>query len=150
MQVLFSSEGPVIDAIISELQSADTSVRIMAFVFTLDEVRDVLLDKAAQGVTVQGIFDSRQATTQYSELPPLYCAGNDMRIDGNPYVLHHKVFIIDDDTVVTGSFNFSASAAESNDENVVIIQDPAIARLYIDEFNRRWAEAYVPDDVACN
>jgi phosphatidylserine/phosphatidylglycerophosphate/cardiolipin synthase-like enzyme len=73
-----------------------------------------------------------------------------MRQDGNKYVLHHKVFIIDDKTVITGSFNFSASAQDGNDENVVIITDPDLAAQYIAEFNRRWAEAVVPTNITCD
>ncbi len=44
-----------------------------------------------------------------------------------------------------------ANAADANDENVVIIQEPDIAALYIAEFERRWAEASVPDadNVEC-
>jgi len=47
--------------------------------------------------------------------------------------------------VITGSMNFSDNAASSNDENVIAIADPAIGRLYLEEFDRRWAEATVPD-----
>jgi len=65
--------------------------------------------------------------------------------------LHHKVFIIDDHTVVTGSFNISENATRSNDENFVIIQSPDIARLYIQEFDRMMSQARTPDpaDMRC-
>jgi phosphatidylserine/phosphatidylglycerophosphate/cardiolipin synthase-like enzyme len=75
-----------------------------------------------------------------------------MRQDGNRYVLHHKVIIIDDHTVITGSFNFSKSAAERNDENIVIVRDAAIAGLYLDEWRRLWdsAQELAPGAVDCN
>ena len=71
--------------------------------------------------------------------------------DGNPGVMHHKVILIDDDIVVTGSFNFSANADDSNDENVVVLRNKDIAALYLQEFERRWAEAEEPDaaDLGC-
>ena len=72
-----------------------------------------------------------------------------MRQDGNPYILHHKVFIVDDVTVITGSFNISANATDSNDENLVIITDPDLAAQFVSEFERRWAEAVVPSRIAC-
>jgi phosphatidylserine/phosphatidylglycerophosphate/cardiolipin synthase-like enzyme len=122
----------------------------MAFSFTLDDVRDVLLTKASEGVNVTGIFELRGSETEFSELTPLFCAGLPMRQDGNRFVLHHKVFIINDDIVVTGSFNFSASARDDNDENVVIIQDADLAAQYIAEYDRRWAEAVVPDGLSCS
>ena len=64
-----------------------------------------------------------------------------MRQDGNPDVLHSKVFIFDKSIVVMGSFNFSNNAADDNDENTLIIHNPEIAKAYLEEFNRRWQEA---------
>ena len=75
-----------------------------------------------------------------------------MRQDGSRYILHHKVIIIDEDTVITGSFNFSRSAAKSNDENIVIIRDATVAGLYLDEWQRIWASALelAPGAVDCD
>jgi phosphatidylserine/phosphatidylglycerophosphate/cardiolipin synthase-like enzyme len=64
--------------------------------------------------------------------------------DGNPYILHHKVIIIDEETVVLGSFNFSANADESNDENVLIIDYAPIAQEYTAEFQRVYQQALNP------
>ena len=82
----------------------------------------------------------------------LYCAGLPVRQDGNPRTFHHKVLIIDDQAVVTGSFNFSANADESNDENVIIVSNSDVAAQYLQEFQRRWAEATEPDkaDIKCD
>ncbi len=64
---------------------------------------------------------------------------------------HHKVFVIDDKTAVTGSFNFSENADQSNDENVIVVTHSGIAAQYLHEFERRWAEAHKPDltDMDC-
>jgi phosphatidylserine/phosphatidylglycerophosphate/cardiolipin synthase-like enzyme len=53
--------------------------------------------------------------------------------------MHHKVFIIDGQIVVTGSYNFSRSAEERNDENLLVIHNAAIASLYQDEFDKIYA-----------
>lgn len=148
--IYFAPEDDVTTAMIDALRSADSHIRIMTFSFTLDDVRDVILAEAASGVQVEGIFDSLQATRPFSELIPLHCAGLPMRTDGGRFILHHKVFIIDDDTVVTGSFNFSANATEANDENLLIIQDPVLAAQFIAEFERRWQEAEVPTGIDCS
>ena len=55
--------------------------------------------------------------------------------------LHHKVFIIDDETVVLGSYNFSANADESNDENLLVIHSADIAKDFVSEFNRVYNQA---------
>jgi len=65
----------------------------------------------------------------------------DVRLDGNTYMMHHKVIILDNETVVLGSFNFSRSADEMNDENILFIHDKDIASLFRTEFKRIYREA---------
>lgn len=150
VQIYFAPEEGAVPAIIDTIRGANSSIRFMAFSFTLDEVAQAIQQEAASGVQVQGIFETTGSNTEFSELRPLFCAGLQVRRDGNPFVLHHKVFIIDDERVVLGSFNFSASARDSNDENLLIIRDPALAAQFIAEFNRRWAEARTPTDITCS
>jgi phosphatidylserine/phosphatidylglycerophosphate/cardiolipin synthase-like enzyme len=66
--------------------------------------------------------------------------------------MHHKVIIIDNSIVVTGSFNFTKSADTANDDNVLVIYDPAVAQQYLDEFNRMNGIAKDPNpaDLTCN
>jgi phosphatidylserine/phosphatidylglycerophosphate/cardiolipin synthase-like enzyme len=149
VEVYFAPEDEVIDQIVSAISGAQRSVRFMTFSFTVDEVASALLDRAALGVDVQGIFERTGSETQHSEFFRLFCAGLPVRQDGNPFVLHHKVFIIDDELVVTGSFNISANATNSNDENLVIIRDPDLAAQYLAEFDRRWAEVLTPTGFGC-
>ncbi len=150
IQILFAPEDDVVGAIIDQVNSAQSNVRFMAFSYTLDNVGEAMIQRASANVDVQGIFENVGSETSSSELTPLFCAGLAVRQDGNPFVLHHKVIIIDDSTVLTGSFNFSASATRSNDENMVIIQDHDLAAQYIAEFDRRWAEATTPTDLSCS
>ncbi len=150
IQVYFAPEDRVVSAMSVALSAATTSIRFMAFSFTLDDIAGVMQLKAQQGVAIQGIFETTGSETSASELKPLLCSGLTVRQDGNPFALHHKVFIIDDKTVIAGSFNFSSSARDSNDENLLIITDPDLAVQYIDEFNRRWAESKLPTKIKCS
>jgi phosphatidylserine/phosphatidylglycerophosphate/cardiolipin synthase-like enzyme len=61
-----------------------------------------------------------------------------VHLDGNPYNLHSKVFIIDRQTVITGSYNFTQSADRSNDENVLIIHNAAVAQAFFAEWQKVW------------
>ncbi|MEZ4671846.1 MAG: phospholipase D-like domain-containing protein [Anaerolineae bacterium] len=149
IQILFAPEDRIVSALAVTLSSAQKSIQFLAFSFTLDDVAGVMQQKANQGVIVQGIFETTGSETRSSELRPLLCSGLEMKQDGNPFVLHHKVMIIDGKTVITGSFNFSAGARDENDENVVIITDPDLALQYQEEFARRWAEAKVPTRITC-
>jgi phosphatidylserine/phosphatidylglycerophosphate/cardiolipin synthase-like enzyme len=74
-----------------------------------------------------------------------------VRQDGNPAFLHDKVIVVDERIVITGSLNFSTNAEESNDENVIIIDNADMARLYMQEFDRIWKVGSDPDieTIAC-
>ncbi|MCE2488921.1 MAG: hypothetical protein J4G17_02990 [Anaerolineae bacterium] len=150
IRVYFGPEDEPAMALLDALAGAQDSIRFLAFSFTLDDLGSLLLRQAARDVALQGIFERVGSESVWSELGPLHCAGLDLRQDGNPWLLHHKVFLIDDDTVVTGSANFSASGTQSNDENMLIIEDKALAAAYAAEFERRWDEASTPRDLACN
>ena len=149
IETYFESEGDIA-ARLAELISDAQSVRFMAFSFTesLEWTEDgtprsvmlLLRDRAQAGaLDVRGIVEA----SSRSQVKPLLCAGLDVRQDGNPNVMHHKVFIFDDSIVAMGSFNFSSRAANDNDENMLIIHNPAIARAYLEEFSRLWAESQV-------
>ena len=150
VQVLFAPEDKVIDKLTPLVKNAQRSIRFMAFSFTHDDLGEALVDRAEAGVEVQGIFETRDSESEHSELRRLYCAGLPVRQDGNPKTFHHKVFVIDDQVVVTGSLNFSNNADESNDENVVIIPNADIAAQYRQEFDRRWPEATEPEKADMN
>jgi phosphatidylserine/phosphatidylglycerophosphate/cardiolipin synthase-like enzyme len=151
VKILFAPEDEALSHLIPVIGSAQDSIRFMAFSFTEDELGDAVSARAQAGVDVKGIFETRGSETEYSEMGALYCAGVPVRQDGNPGTFHHKVFVIDDNIVVTGSLNFSENADNSNDENVVIVTNQDIAALYLGEFQRRWTEATAPDpaDVKC-
>lgn len=150
IRILFAPEDEVVGAITQTLSAADTSIRFMTFSFTVDSIAEVIQSRAAAGVQVQGIFETTGSETAFSELRPLFCAGLPVRQDGNGFILHHKVFIVDDDTVITGSFNISDNATRSNDENLLVIQDAVLAAQYIAEFDRRWTEAKTPTRLTCS
>ena len=146
IQVVFTSEdGALEDAIIPTVSTAQSSIRFLAFSFTDYPLAKAMIDRAATGVDVKGVFEKVGSETEYAELRTLYCAGVPVRQDGNPSFLHHKVIIVDEHIVITGSLNFSTSAEESNDENVIILDNPEIAKLYIQEFERDWLQGSDPD-----
>lgn len=153
VSLIFGSEADEVNALSAEIAQAQRSIHFMTFVFSLEELAEAMLLQAArEELALRGIFERRNSTAGWSQLPALHCAGAGMRQDGNPYTLHHKVIIIDQDTVITGSFNFSNNAAKSNDENILIIRDATIAGLYLDEWRRLWDSAteLAPDAVACD
>jgi phosphatidylserine/phosphatidylglycerophosphate/cardiolipin synthase-like enzyme len=144
VETLFAPQDDVADHIVQRLRQARQSIRFLAFSFTHDGIAEALLDRARAGVNVVGIFERTGSETRFSEFGRLKEAGVEVYQDGNRYAMHHKVFIIDDRTVMFGSFNFSDGADKSNDENLLVVEDPAFARLFIQEFDRMLAAAKNP------
>jgi phosphatidylserine/phosphatidylglycerophosphate/cardiolipin synthase-like enzyme len=143
MENYFAPEDQVAAKILARVQDAQESIRFLAFSFTDDQLGETIKQKSKDGLTVQGVFEARGSDTEYSEYgllrrarPPL-----DVLTDGNPYVMHHKVIILDGKIVILGSFNFSDNADQSNDENILIVYDADIAALYEAEFQRVYDQA---------
>lgn len=140
VEAYFCPEDWCANKLIYALQDATESIYFMTFSFTHDDVGEQVLERASNGVEVRGVFEKSQ-NNKYLEREKFLDAGLDVRWDGNKANMHHKVFIIDNRTVVTGSFNPSNNGDKRNDENLLIIHDPVVAMKYVEEFERVWGEA---------
>ena len=145
----FAPEDHVMDQVVAEVLTAKESIHFMAFSFTSDSLGKAMIDDMEKQVKVQGVFESPGADSQYSECKPLLDKGADVTLDGNPRTFHHKVIIVDGETVILGSFNFSNSANEENDENLLIIHDRRLAQEYEKEFQRMKASSLQPVGGVC-
>jgi len=128
-------EGKVLGA----LKNAKERIYFMTFSFTSDPLGDYIVSRKNE-LDIKGVFDESQYNSkkQYSEYSKMLGSGMDVKLDGNQYKLHHKVFIIDNETVVLGSYNPTSAGTSKNDENILIIHDPKIASLFLKEFERVW------------
>jgi phosphatidylserine/phosphatidylglycerophosphate/cardiolipin synthase-like enzyme len=143
----FSPKDGISKHVVDWINRATQSVDFLAFSYTSDDIGDAMIAREKAGLTVRGVFEKRNAQGIGSEYERLLKAKVDVLSDGNCYTMHHKVIIIDQHIVITGSYNFTSRAESVNDENLLIIDDPAIAKLYEDEFERVFAQAQNP--VAC-
>ncbi len=141
VEVYFSPDDGVQARIVELIRNARESVEFMAFAFTADPIAEAMLERAAAGVNVRGVVETSQASGQGSEYDRLRAAGIDVRLDANPRNMHHKVILIDGRIVITGSYNFSRSAEEKNDENLIVLQHPELAERYRQEFLRLFTAA---------
>ena len=132
----FSPKNDISSSLLKEIGSAKKSIHFMAFSFTQDALGSAIQDRFESGLDVRGVFEERQVS-QYSEYESMKAAGLPVVQDGNRGAMHHKVIVIDEETVITGSYNFSKNAEERNSENLLIIKgNPNIAQAYLAEFNR--------------
>jgi phosphatidylserine/phosphatidylglycerophosphate/cardiolipin synthase-like enzyme len=146
IQVVFTSEDPALaDSIIPIVNSATKSIRFLAFSYTDFPLAEAMIKRSQNGVNVAGVFEKVGSDTDAAELKTLSCAQVPVRRDGNGGFMHNKVIVVDERFVITGSLNFSTNAEESNDENVIIIDNPDIAKLYMQDFERVWSLASDPE-----
>jgi phosphatidylserine/phosphatidylglycerophosphate/cardiolipin synthase-like enzyme len=146
----FSPEDEVMAQLINYVKRAKKSVHFMIFTYTSADLANTMIARSRLGLDVQGVIENRGASN--GALQPLYCARMNVKVDGNKYTMHHKVIIIDRQTVITGSFNFTKAADTVNDDNVLVIHSPAVADLYEQEYQRIRSAAVdpAPADIDCN
>jgi len=136
IQVYFSPKGGCTDAINKALGQARQEILVQAYSFTSAPIAKALLDARKRGVKVQVILDKSQKTQKYSSATFLANSGIPTFIDAKHAIAHNKIMIIDREAVITGSFNFTKAAEEKNAENVLIIRDKALAKVYIDNWDK--------------
>jgi phosphatidylserine/phosphatidylglycerophosphate/cardiolipin synthase-like enzyme len=86
-----------------------------------------------------------QRSEKYSSADFLANQGVPTLIDTNHAIAHNKVMVLDGETVLTGSFNFTKAAQEKNAENLLMIRDTALAAQYTQnwEAHRQHSQPYV-------
>lgn len=137
----FSPENDTISPLLEEITSAKESIYFMAFSFTHDKLGEAMRKRFQAGIGVEGVFDE-SGLNKYSEYEPMRDAGMSVSVDRGSGAMHHKVIVIDEETVVTGSYNFSKNAEMRNSENLLIIKENRnLAKEYLDEFKRLKREA---------
>ncbi|MEM2840968.1 MAG: phospholipase D family protein [Candidatus Bathyarchaeia archaeon] len=137
-EVCFSPGGGCKSKLIYWFSRANNTIHIMVTSFTLDDVGDALIYARRRGVDVKVVFE-KEDLTEYSEYGKLKDAGIQVRVDTNPALMHNKVAIIDGLITITGSYNWSRSAEEKNNENMVILRSMEVASIYEREFNKIWS-----------
>lgn len=136
IETLFAPQDKVAERIVARVREARSSIIFMAFQFTSDPIGDAMIERARSGVKVAGVVERTGSETQFAEFRKLQAAGIEVYQDGNPYIMHHKVIVIDGRIVLLGSYNFSENADRNNDENLLIIEDTGLAQRFLEEFDR--------------
>jgi hypothetical protein len=143
----FSPKEDTLTRLREVIATAETRIYFLAYSFTLPELADDLIAARARGVEVVGVFDKTSASSSWSQDERLAMNGVAVSLDGNENTagfaggrMHHKVMIVDaggsDPIVVTGSYNWSASATTSNDETLAILRGPSLVAPFVAEFCR--------------
>lgn len=130
----FTPPANCLQPIIDVINKATGSIYVQAYGLSHPQIIAALVNAKDRGVEVRVLLDRSNLTQKYSGLNQLKEAGIETTIDMVPGIAHNKIMIIDHLITVTGSFNFTKSAATRNAENLLIIEDKAIAEKYL----RNW------------
>jgi phosphatidylserine/phosphatidylglycerophosphate/cardiolipin synthase-like enzyme len=136
VEVFFSPNGGCTDAIVKALGQAKSTLLIQAYSFTSAPIAKAVVEAHKRGVQTEVILDKSQRTEKYSSADFLAHAGIKVLIDDKHKIAHNKIMIIDSNTVITGSFNFTKAAEEDNAENLLIICSKDLAVQYTENWNK--------------
>ncbi|MDA8084064.1 MAG: phospholipase D family protein [Nitrospiraceae bacterium] len=136
VKVYFSPHGGCTDAIVDALAKAKSEVLVQAYSFTSAPIAKALVDAHKRGILVQVILDKSQRREKYTSADFVAHAGIPTYIDAEHAIAHNKIMIIDKETVVTGSFNFTKAAEEKNAENLLILKSKELAAQYADNWRK--------------
>jgi phosphatidylserine/phosphatidylglycerophosphate/cardiolipin synthase-like enzyme len=141
VQVYFSPNGGVTEAIVAELNKAKSEILVHAYSFTSKPIAKALVDAHKRGVHTEIILDKSKRTAKYSAADFTAHMGIPTYIDPVHGIAHNKVMIIDREVVITGSFNFTRAAEENNAENLLIIRNKDLAREYLENWEKHKAHS---------
>ena len=138
------------------LSASKKTVDLALFVFSDQQLANILEERHDQNVQVRALIEPQFAYRSYSEALDMmgFALSENCKyeVDNHPWknpistvgvpilakgdLLHHKFAVIDNQTVITGSHNWSEAANNGNDEILVVIENPTVAAHYQREFDR--------------
>jgi len=124
---------------VAAIDTAHRSLLVQAYNFTEPRIVAAIIAAHRRGVRVVVIFDKITARQRGEGVDAVAAAGIPTFIDRVPRIAHNKVMVIDEEIVLTGSFNWSVSAERYNAENLIALRSPVLAAYYGANFERRRA-----------
>ncbi|MFN5240511.1 MAG: DUF655 domain-containing protein [Aphanizomenon sp.] len=141
------------------LSASKKTVDLALFVFSDQQLANILEERHNQNVQVLALIEQQFAYRSYSEALDMmgFALSENCKyeVDNRPWknpistvgvpilakgdLLHHKFAVIDNQTVITGSHNWSEAANNGNDEILVVIENPTVAAHYQREFDRLYS-----------
>ena len=137
-EAYFSPGSGCVNAIIGLLRQARKTADICVFTITDNRIADAVVDASQRRVNVRIITDNDKAEDAGSDIARLRGLRLPVRVDRTSNHMHHKYAIFDKSTLVTGSYNWTRSAADYNEENLVVQYDRSLVRRFCDEFDKLW------------
>jgi phosphatidylserine/phosphatidylglycerophosphate/cardiolipin synthase-like enzyme len=125
-------------AIISQIRSARSSIRICVFTISDNEITNEIIAAHKRNISIKIITDNDKSFDLGSDIELLSKRGLKIKIDRSDSHMHHKFCLIDNTELITGSYNWTRSAAERNQENIIVSQNQSLIKKFNKEFEKLW------------
>jgi len=126
--------------IIQQIKQAIRQVSICVFTISDDRISDSIITAHQRGVDIKIITDNDKSWDEGSDIKQLAHLGIAVKMDNTPNHMHHKFMIADNKSLLTGSYNWTVSAARANHENVLFTEEAGVVRSYLKEFDSLWKQ----------
>ncbi len=136
--VYFSGSHDCSHKIVELIDNAKSTVDICVFTITDNHVSKAVIRAFERDVGVRIVTDDDKSNDRGSDIDRFKRAGLDVRIDRSPSHMHHKFAIFDRRLLLTGSYNWTRGAAQSNEENFLVTDNAQLLQPYADEFEKLW------------
>ena len=134
----FSHFDDIRKKVIGAIEEAHSALDIAVFTISENNIANSISDAHKRGIKVRIITDDDKINDVGSDIFKLKSRGLNIKIDENNSLMHHKFMVIDGTRVLNGSYNWTRTASEVNNENIVITNNPTIVKSFSQEFDRLW------------
>lgn len=140
IKVYFSPEDHCDKQLINLINMAKQEINIAIYSLTKDDIAQAIVSANNRGVIIKVIVDYQQASGRNSKDEYLLSKKIQLIRDKHSGFMHNKFAVIDRKTVITGSYNWTNNATKINDENMVVVESPELAKAFNEEFEELWKE----------
>jgi len=144
-EVVFTRQQSVADLIERQIEAATRALDAALYRFNIQRLAHALDQARKRAIRVRLVLDRNKYDESRATAELLQNSGFNFRLTygrkGRSSKMHHKFAIIDGETVLTGSYNWTLGSEEQNYENLVILREPAQVELYVREFEALWTNA---------
>ncbi len=138
-EAFFSPGDQCLHAVRTAFANAVSKVDICVFTITDDRIAETILAAHRRGLALRIITDNDKANDEGSDIGRLARAGIAVRVDRSEFHMHHKFALFDGATLLNGSYNWTRTAADNNDENLVLTHDAHLVQKFAAQFEKLWA-----------
>ncbi len=134
----FSPGDACRNVIVKQIIEAVSFLDICVFTISDDFITEAILQAHHRRIAIRLITDNDKSLDLGSDVDQLHKAGIPVKMDETRNHMHHKFMVVDSRVALTGSYNWTRSAAMYNHENILLTPEPAAVRSFLKEFNLLW------------